>query len=76
MGFDKAVSYRSENFRNELKEACSEGVDIYFDNVGGEVLGAALFRMNERGRIVCCGAVSQYDTSQPSGSPRATQACW
>ena len=70
LGFDKAVSYRSENFRNELKEACSEGVDIYFDNVGGEVLGAALFRMNERGRIVCCGAVSQYDTSQPSGSPR------
>jgi len=70
LGFDSAVSYRSKNFRNELKEACSKGVDVYFDNVGGEVLGAALFRMKERGRIVCCGAVSQYDTSQPSGSPK------
>ena len=70
LGFDSAVSYRSENFRKELKEACLKGVDIYFDNVGGEVLGAALFRMKEKGRIVCCGAVSQYDTSRPSGSPR------
>ena len=70
LGFDKAVSYRSQQFRGELKDACPEGIDIFFDNVGGDVLGTALFRMKEHGRIVCCGAISQYDTNEPSGSPR------
>ena len=70
LGFDAAVSYRSPDFRADLKAACPDGIDIYFDNTGGEVLGAALFRMNEHGRIVCCGVVSQYDTSNPSGGPK------
>ncbi|MBT4493495.1 MAG: NADP-dependent oxidoreductase [Gammaproteobacteria bacterium] len=70
LGYDAAVSYRSEDFRTDLKEACPDGVDIYFDNTGGDILGAALFRMNEHSRIVCCGVVSQYDTSNPAGGPR------
>ncbi len=69
IGFDAAVSYRSPDFRNELKAACPDGVDIYFDNTGGDILGAALRRMNEHSRIVCCGVVSQYDTSNPAGAP-------
>jgi NADPH-dependent curcumin reductase CurA len=70
LGYEEAVSYRSEDFRADLKAACPDGIDIYFDNTGGDVLGAALFRMNEQSTIVCCGVVSQYDTSNPSGGPR------
>lgn len=70
LGYDASVSYRSDDFRAELKESCPGGVDIYFDNTGGEILGATLFRMNEKGRIICCGVVSQYDTSNPAGGPR------
>lgn len=70
LGFDAAVSHRGEAFHKELKDACPAGVDVYFDNTGGDVLGAALFRMNPRGRIVCCGVVSQYDTSSPAPGPR------
>jgi len=70
LGYDASVSYKSEDFRAELKAACPDGVDVYFDNTGGEILGATLFRMNEGGRIACCGVVSQYDTSNPAGGPR------
>ena len=69
VGYDAAISHRSENFRGELKDACKEGVDIYFDNTGGDILGMALRRMNQHSRIVCCGVGSQYDTSSPAGSP-------
>lgn len=70
LGFDAAVDYKSPNFRLEFKEALPERIDIYFDNTGGEVLGGALRRMKVGGRIVCCGVVSQYDTSNPSPGPR------
>lgn len=70
LGFDAAVNHRSPDFRQEFKEACASGIDIYFDNTGGEILGAALRRMNPHGRIVCCGVVSQYDTSNPAPGPR------
>ncbi|HIG43719.1 MAG: NADP-dependent oxidoreductase [bacterium] len=70
LGYDASVSYRSDDFRAELKQACTNGVDVYFDNTGGDILGNALFRMNEHSRIVCCGVVSQYDTSNPAGGPR------
>ena len=69
LGYDASVSYRSPDFRAELKEACPNGVDIYFDNTGGDILGMALRRMNEHSRIVCCGVVSQYDTGNPAGAP-------
>ena len=70
LGFDVAVNYKDGDFRNAFKEATPNRIDVYFDNTGGDILGSALFRMNTHGRIACCGAVSQYDTSKPAGSPR------
>jgi len=70
LGFDVAVNYKDPEFRNAFKDATPNRIDVYFDNTGGDILGSALFRMNTHGRIVCCGAVSQYDTANPAGSPR------
>lgn len=70
LGFDAAVNYRDPGFRDAFKAACSDGIDVYFDNTGGDILGAALRRMNPHGRIVCCGVVSQYDTNDPAPGPR------
>ncbi len=70
LGFDATVNYRDPNYRQALKEATPDGVDVYFDNTGGAVLGSALFRMNVGGRVACCGVVSQYDTDSPEPSPK------
>jgi NADPH-dependent curcumin reductase CurA len=70
LGFDAAINYKTETLRSALKEHCPRGIDIYFDNTGGQILEAALFRMNPHGRVVCCGAVSQYDTATPAPGPR------
>tara|TARA_B100001093_G_scaffold331874_1_gene316902 strand:- start:1978 stop:2982 length:1005 start_codon:yes stop_codon:yes gene_type:complete len=70
LGFDATVNYKSANFRKDLKLATPNGVDVYFDNTGGDILGSALFRLNVGGRIACCGVVSQYDTSSPDPGPR------
>jgi NADPH-dependent curcumin reductase CurA len=70
LGFDAAVNRRSPEFRAEFKAATPDRIDVYFDNTGGEILGSALFRMATHGRIVCCGAVSAYDTADPGPSPR------
>jgi NADPH-dependent curcumin reductase CurA len=70
LGFDAAVNHRREDFRDAFKAACGDGIDIYFDNTGGDILAAALRRMKVHGRIVCCGVVSQYDTSNPEPGPR------
>jgi len=70
LGFDAAVDYKSQNVRKALREAAPNGVDVYFDNVGGDILEAALFNMNTHGRIACCGAVSQYDGAAPPHGPR------
>ncbi|MBB97127.1 MAG: NADP-dependent oxidoreductase [Rhodobacteraceae bacterium] len=67
LGFDACLDYREPGLNRALKAACPDGVDIYFDNVGGAVLETALFHMNTRGRVVCCGAISQYDSTTPSG---------
>lgn len=72
LGYDAAVDYKSKSFRKDLAAAAPKGIDVFFDNVGGPVLEAALFMMNMKGRVVCCGAVSQYDTSNmqsPRGIP-------
>jgi NADPH-dependent curcumin reductase CurA len=69
-GFDDAIDYKAGNLSKGLKTACPDGIDLYFDNVGGTTLEAALFRMNLDGRIVCCGVVSQYDTGTPAPGPR------
>ena len=67
LGFDSCVDYRAGGLFKALKAACPDGVDVYFDNVGGQVLETTLALMNERGRIVCCGAISKYDTDTPTG---------
>lgn len=69
LGFDAAVSHRSEDLAGELRAACPDGVDVYFDNTGGRPLEATLGRMNRGGRIVCCGVVSQYDVTRPEPGP-------
>jgi NADPH-dependent curcumin reductase CurA len=70
LGFDAAINYKTEEIRQALKEHCPDGIDLYFDNTGGEILEAALFRMNLHGRVVCSGVVSQYDTATPAPGPR------
>lgn len=70
LGFDAVVNYKDAGFRQNLKDATPNGVDVYFDNTGGMILGSALFRMNVGGRIACCGVVSQYDTDRPEPGPK------
>lgn len=70
LGFDEAINRRRDDFRDAFKAATPDRIDVYFDNTGGDILGSALFRMNAHGRIVCCGAVSAYDTARPDPSPR------
>jgi len=70
LGFGAAVNYKDPNYRQSLKDATPNGVDVYFDNTGGMILGSALFRLNSGGRIACCGVVSQYDTSTPEPGPK------
>jgi NADPH-dependent curcumin reductase CurA len=70
LGFDAAVDYKAPDFKRQLREHCPDGVDVYFDNVGGDVFEACLFAMKAHGRIACCGAVSQYDGAPPAHGPR------
>ena len=72
LGFDACIDYKNEHVRKRIAELAPDGVDIYFDNVGAEILEAALFNMALKGRVVCCGAISQYDTTDmksPRGLP-------
>ncbi|MBR2814055.1 MAG: NADP-dependent oxidoreductase [Reyranella sp.] len=71
LGFDAAVDYKAGGVRRALAAACPDGIDVYFDNTGGPVLDAALSLMNLRGRIACCGNVSQYDVEKPGPGPMA-----
>jgi NADPH-dependent curcumin reductase CurA len=71
LGFDAAIDYKAGGVRRALAAACPNGIDVYFDNTGGPVLDAALSLMNLRGRIVCCGNVSQYDVDRPAPGPMA-----
>lgn len=69
LGFDACIDYKNEDISKRLAELCPSGVDVYFDNTGGPILQAALFAMNQRGRIACCGAVSAYDSDKPPPGP-------
>ena len=72
LGIEKCINYKGKNFSKTLKEICPEGIDVYFDNVGGNLLEETLYRMRLRGRVVCCGAISQYDqdtTNAPKNIP-------
>ncbi len=68
LGFDACIDYKAGSVHAGLKEHCPQGVDVYFDNVGGDILDAVLTRINMKARIVICGAISQYNaTSQVKG---------
>lgn len=67
LGFDACVDYKAGNLYRDLKEACPKGVDVYFENVGGETLDTLLRLMNPFSRIVVCGLISEYNNVEPYG---------
>ena len=67
LGFDGAIDYKNENIRNRLGELCPERVDVFFDNVGGEILDAVLSKIAMRARVVISGAISQYNNPRFRG---------
>ncbi len=78
LGFDACIDYKAvapagvtrwDAVREGLKQHCAKGVDIYFDNVGGEILDAVLARINLKARIIICGAISQYNNTTPVKGP-------
>lgn len=69
LGFDQAIDYKSGDISARLREACPDGLDLYFDNVGGEILNACLGQLALRGRVVLCGAISSYNSSHGPVGP-------
>jgi len=69
LGFDAAIDYKSEDVRKALQQHCPKGIDVYFDNVGGDILDAALTQLARGARIVICGAISQYCNTTPIKGP-------
>jgi NADPH-dependent curcumin reductase CurA len=69
LGFDATIDYKAADLDAELSEHCPSGIDIYFDNVGGEILDAALAHLAKRARVVICGAISQYNNTTPPRGP-------
>jgi NADPH-dependent curcumin reductase CurA len=70
LGFDAAFNYNDGPIDEQLAAAAPDGVDLYFDNVGGDHLAAAIANMNDYGRIALCGAIAQYNAEQPPPGPR------
>jgi NADPH-dependent curcumin reductase CurA len=69
LGFDACIDYKAGPVAAGLKQHCPQGVDVYFDNVGGDILDAVLARINLKARIVICGAISQYNNTTPVRGP-------
>ena len=67
--YDACIDYKAGNVKDRLKEHCPKGVDVYFDNVGGEILDTVLTRISRGARIVICGAISQYNNTTPMKGP-------
>ena len=70
LGFDAAFDYHDGPVATRLKEAAPEGIDVYFDNVGGEHLEAAISSLRPHGRVALCGAIAQYNSTEPTPAPR------
>jgi len=70
LGFDACIDYKAGPIKDGLKQHCPQGVDIYFDNVGGEILDAVLTRINRKARIIICGAISQYNNTGAVEGPK------
>jgi NADPH-dependent curcumin reductase len=69
LGFDAAIDYKGEDVGEALRKHCPEGIDVYFDNVGGEILDAALAHLARGARVVICGAISQYNNMTSMSGP-------
>ncbi|MBW4623089.1 MAG: NADP-dependent oxidoreductase [Cyanosarcina radialis HA8281-LM2] len=69
LGFDAAINYKTESVLESLQQHCPDGIDVYFENVGGEILDAVLSLINLRARIVLCGLISQYNATEPVPGP-------
>jgi hypothetical protein len=70
LGVDAAINYKTADIKSSLRTACAKGVDIYFDNVGGEISDAVLQLINKHARIVLCGQISLYNLERPDNGPR------
>jgi NADPH-dependent curcumin reductase len=68
--FDAAIDYKSEDVSTRLRETCPSGIDVYFDNVGGDILDAALAQLAMRGRVVLCGAIATYNDAELRPGPK------
>ena len=69
LNFDAAIDYKSEDVKKSLQNYCPKGVDVYFDNVGGDILDAVLTQLARGARVVLCGAISQYNNTTPIKGP-------
>jgi hypothetical protein len=69
LGFDAAINYKAESVVEGLKKHCPQGLDLYFENVGGKILDDVLSQINVRARIVLCGLISQYNATEPVPGP-------
>jgi NADPH-dependent curcumin reductase CurA len=69
LGFEAAIDYKSEDVKKALAQHCPKGIDVFFDNVGGDILDAALANLARGARIVICGAISQYNNTTPVKGP-------
>jgi len=69
LGFDDVIDYKNDNLREAFARTCPTGIDVYFDNVGGKILNAALGNLALNARVVICGAISQYNAETPTPGP-------
>ena len=67
LGADACIDYKNEDVNAAIKTYCASGIDVFFDNVGGDILDAVLRRINKGARIVLCGGISQYESTSPKG---------
>jgi NADPH-dependent curcumin reductase CurA len=70
IGFDAAIDYKNEEVGKALRAAAPDGIDVYFDNVGGEILDVALTQLRQRARVVICGGISGYNATEPPPGPK------
>lgn len=70
LGFDAAIDYKNEHLLKSIKQHCPKGIDVYFDNVGGDILDAALVYLRKNARVVICGAISQYNNTKAVNGPK------